>query len=55
MYSVVIVEDDAMIAELNRRYVEKDGRFGPVHSFSAPRPALAWLHRHPPDLVIMDF
>ena len=55
MYSVVIVEDDPMIAELNRRYVEKDGRFGPVQCFTAPRPALDWLHRHPADLVILDF
>ena len=55
MYSVVIVEDDPIITELNRRYVEKDGRFGPVQCFAAPRPALDWLHRHPADLVILDF
>ena len=55
MYSVVIVEDDPMIAELNRRYVEKDGRFAPVQCFAAPRPALDRLRRCPADLVILDF
>ena len=55
MYSVVIVEDDPMIAELNRRYVEKDGRFAPVRCFAAPRPALDRLRRCPADLVILDF
>ena len=55
MYSVVIVEDDPIITELNRRYVEKDGRFGPIQCFAAPRAALDWLRRHPADLVILDF
>ena len=27
MYTVVIVEDDPLITELNRRYTEQDGRF----------------------------
>ena len=55
MYSVVIVEDDAMIAELNRRYLERDGRFEAARCFGTPAPALDWLHRHPADLVILDF
>lgn len=55
MYSVAIVEDDPLITELNRRYVEKDGRFGPIQCFAAPRAALDWLRRHPADLVILDF
>ena len=55
MYSVVIVEDDAMIAELNRRYLERDGRFEAARCFGTPAPALDWLHRHSADLVILDF
>ena len=55
MYTVVIVEDDPIITELNRRYAEKDGRFTVTRTFSAPRQALDWLTRHPTDLVILDF
>ena len=55
MYTVVIVEDDPMIAELNRRYIERDGRFAVAHTFAQPRPALDWLRRNAADLVILDF
>lgn len=55
MYTVVIVEDDPIITELNRRYAEKDGRFTVTRTFSAPRQALDWMTRHPTDLVILDF
>ena len=55
MYTVVIVEDDPMITELNRRYAEKDGRFTVAQTFSQPRRALDWLRHNPADLVILDF
>ena len=55
MYTVVIVEDDPIITQLNRRYAEKDGRFTVTQTFSSPRRALDWLTRHPADLVILDF
>ena len=55
MYTVVIVEDDPMITELNRRYAEKDGRFTVTQTFSQPRRALDWLRHNPADLVILDF
>ena len=54
MYTVVIVEDDPMITELNRRYAEKDGRFTVTQTFSQPRRALDWLRHNPADLVILD-
>lgn len=55
MYTVVIVEDDPMITELNRRYAERDGRFTVAQTFSQPRRALDWLRHNPADLVILDF
>ena len=55
MYTVVIVEDDPMITELNRRYAEKDGRFTVAQTFSQPRRALYWLRHNAADLVILDF
>ena len=40
MYTVVIVEDDPLITELNRRYTEQDGRFAVACTFALPRRAL---------------
>ena len=55
MYTVVIVEDDPLITELNRRYTEQDGRFTVAAAFGQPRRALDWLRHNPADLVILDF
>lgn len=55
MCSVIIVEDDPMITELNRRYVERDGRFAVTETFSQPRRALEWLQHNCADLIILDF
>lgn len=55
MYSVVIVEDDPMITELNRRYTERDGRFQVAQTFSQPRRALEWLRQNTANLIILDF
>ena len=55
MYSVIIVEDDPMITELNRLYIERDGRFAVTETFSQPRRALDWLQHNGADLIILDF
>ena len=55
MYTVVIVEDDPLITELNRRYTEQDGRFAVACTFALPRRALEWLRHNSADLVILDF
>ena len=55
MYTVVIVEDDPMITELNRRYAERDGRFTVAQTFVQPRRALDWLRHNAADLIILDF
>ena len=54
MYRVVIVEDDAMIAMLDRAYVERDGRFQVAQVFSNGRDALSWLGANPVDLLVLD-
>ena len=54
MYRVVIVEDDNMIAMLDRKFVERDGRFQVEREFSTGRSALAYLLDHPVDLLILD-
>ena len=43
MYRVVIVEDDPMVALLDRTYVERDPRFRVVQTFQDGRAALEWL------------
>ena len=54
MYRTVIIEDDPVITQLNRRYVEKDSRFSVVQTFSAAHPALFWLRNNLVDLIILD-
>lgn len=55
MYTVLIVEDDPMITELNRRYTERDGRFTVSQCFAQPRRALDWLRQNTANLIILDF
>lgn len=54
LYQVVIVEDDPMVAILNRNFTEKDRRFTVCQSFQDGRSALTYLAHTPPDLVILD-
>ena len=54
MYKVVIVEDDYMVAMLNRSFVEKDKRFQVVAEFQNGKKALAWLRSNTVDLIILD-
>ena len=54
MYRVVIVEDDPMVALLNRTYVERDPRFRVVQTFQDGRAALEWLEQNPAELAVLD-
>ena len=54
LYRTVIIEDDSVITQLNRRYGEMDNRVGVVQTFSAAHPALFWLRSNPVDLIILD-
>lgn len=55
MYQVIIVEDDPMVAEIDRQYVEMDRAFQVAKVCRDGREALDWLDRHQADLVILDF
>ena len=54
MYRIVIVEDDPMIALLNRTFAEQDGRFQVAETFQNGRSALRWLDHNQADLLILD-
>lgn len=54
MYQVVIVEDDPMVALLDRTFAEKDTRFQVIQSFQNGQSALDWLLEHQADLLILD-
>ncbi len=53
-YQVVIVEDDPMVALLNRGFVEKDSRFVVTQAFRDGRAALRWFRENTADLMILD-
>ena len=58
MYSVIIVEDDPMVAAINRQYVEMEPAFSVKKEFRTAKEALAWLElreREPVDLIILDY
>ena len=54
MYRTVIIEDDPVITQLNRQYVEKDSRFTVVQTYTAAHLATFWLRNNLVDLIILD-
>jgi response regulator of citrate/malate metabolism len=52
---VLVVEDDPLLAEAHRRYVERVDGFTPVGVVHSGASALAFLGREPVDLVLLDF
>lgn len=55
MYSVIIVEDDPMVASINRQYVELEPSFSVNQIFKSGQDALSWLSREEVDLIILDY
>ena len=55
MYSVIIVEDDPMVASINRQYVELEPSFSVKQIFKSGQDALSWLSREEVDLIILDY
>ena len=54
-YHVLIIEDDSMVAAIDRQYVESDRRFQVDRVFKNGLPALDYLAEHRADLVILDY
>ena len=55
MYRVIIVEDDPMVASLNRQYLEKEQKFTVVGDFRNGTEAMNFLRKNPVDLAILDY
>ena len=55
MYHVMIVEDDPMVAAINRQYVEMNPSFHVSGSFRNGRDGLDHIRKKPVDLVILDY
>ncbi len=54
MYQVMIVEDDPMVAMLNKKYMERNKNFHVAGLFRGGKSALKFLEENPVDLIILD-
>jgi CitB family two-component system response regulator MalR len=54
MIRVLLIEDDPMVAELNRLYLSRVGGFDMVASVRSAAEALELLDRQPVDLLLLD-
>ena len=54
MYSVLIVEDDPMVAMINEQYIGRNKKFEVIGKCTDGKSALDFLNRHPVDLVVLD-
>ena len=54
MIHSIIVEDDPMVAQINREYLLRFTDFQVDHIFSNGRDALVYLRQNPVDLIILD-
>lgn len=55
MYHVMIIEDDPMVASINRQYVEATPSFQADRVFKNGAEALEYLKDHTTDLIILDY
>ena len=55
MYQVIIIEDDPMVAAIDKQYVEADSQFRVVRTFKRGGEALAHLPELKADLIILDY
>ncbi len=55
MFHTIIVEDDPMVASINRQYLQADSHFSLDGSFANGQEALEYLREHPVDLAIVDY
>lgn len=54
MIHTIIVEDDPMVAQINRQYLERIGGFVIDGVFGSGTAALNYLEKHTNDLIILD-
>lgn len=55
MHSVIIIEDDPMVASINQKYVELEPSFSVKKIFKSGLEALKWLETGDADLIILDY
>ena len=55
MYHVFIIEDDPMVASINKQYIEVSTNFRVEHLFKNGAEALPYIKTNPVDLVILDY
>ena len=53
-YKVIIIEDDPMVASINKQYVERNKQLELVQIFSNGIDGLNYLKSHPVNLIILD-
>ena len=54
-YRVIIIEDDPMVAAINRQYTEVTPSFRVEKLFKSGKEALEYLKRQTADLIILDY
>ena len=55
MYQVIIVEDDPMVAEIDKQYVEHNSKMTIAGMFQNGQEALDYVREHPVDLIMLDY
>lgn len=55
MYHVIIVEDDPMVAFINRQYLQSDPLFVLDQTFTNGKDAIRYLETHKVDLTVVDY
>lgn len=55
MYRVIIIEDDPMVAAINKQYVEVSPSFRVTKLFKNGREALEYFKKETADLIILDY
>lgn len=55
MYHVIIIEDDPMVASINKQYVELTPSFRVINIFKSGIEALEYLKENDADLIILDY
>lgn len=54
-YQVIIVEDDPMVASINRQYLQSNPELQIIGDFRNGSEALDFLEKHPADLAVIDY